>query len=145
MKLLLCLLFSTLSIISIGQKFSIDLENSVVILKNPFSKIPIEEVVERNEKSKLFFDVKNNSILIKLPNNDSLKYYLTDQLEKTEGEKEFSFVSSCIHIMNNGKVDKGKIKLNLLNNKYTGDSKTVFIYENDSMILLFRGKNANVE
>lgn len=145
MKLLLCLLFSTLSIISIGQKFSIDLENSVVILKNPFSKIPIEEVVERNEKSKLFFDVKNNSILIKLPNNDSLKYYLIDQIEKTEGEKEFSFVSSCIHIMNNGKVDKGKIKLNLLNNKYTGDSKTVFIYENDSMILLFRGKNANVE
>ena len=116
-------------------------------MKNPFLKVPIEEIVERKGKGKLSFDVKKMTVKINFKSTefatiDSSEYTLTNDISKLDSDDMSIFIFESI---STGKdATKGKMKLELLNTKYTGDSKTVFVFESEYLVILYRGKRAEV-
>ena len=91
----------------------------------------------------LQYDAPNNLIEITEDGKIVTKFYITETLKRLTTDNEINYSFNCLQTSsydNFKSSSKGLLKLNLLQDEK--NKRSVLIFESDTTILIYRGRNA---
>lgn len=123
-----------------SQKHKIELTEGCVIMKDPVAGGIYDIFDWKKTSGTLIYDASNNLIEITEDGKVANKFYITETLKKIETDKEVKYIFSCLQTSSYDEFkssSQGQVKLNLLRDENT--KRSVLIFENDALILIYRG------
>ena len=142
-KVLVLFIALITSQLSFSQQYKVELTEGCVIMKDPIAGGIYDIFDWKKSDAVLQYDAPNNLIEITEDGKIVTKFYITETLKRLTTDNEINYSFNCLQTSsydNFKSSSKGLLKLNLLQDEK--NKRSVLIFESDTTILIYRGRNA---